>query len=67
MQRETLVPGHRALVPTLTALGELLLVRGAAAEAQGLLRQAVDIARGRMPERHSQRRRAEAALIRASI
>ncbi len=62
MHRETLVPGHRFLVPTLLALGEVVLARGGAAEAQSLFREAVDIARKSLPERHSLRRRAEAAV-----
>jgi serine/threonine protein kinase len=62
LQRETRVAGHRALVPPLTALGEILLAKGSVAEARELLNEAVEIARKRMPERHSHRRRAEAAL-----
>ena len=65
MQRDTLVAGHRQLVPTLTALGEMVRARGSTTEAQGLLREAVDIARKKWPERHSQRVRAEAALVKA--
>ena len=61
MQRETLVPGHRFLVPTLLELGELVRSRGAS-EAQGLFQEALDIARKSLPERHSLRRRAEAAV-----
>jgi tetratricopeptide (TPR) repeat protein len=64
MQRETLVPGHRFLVPTLTTLGEALLARGATAEARGLLREAVDIALKRLRPHHSHRRQAEAAFKR---
>jgi Tetratricopeptide repeat len=62
MQRDTLVPGHRFLVPTLLGLGEVVRSRGGPAEAQGLFREAVDIARKSLPERHSLRRRAEAAV-----
>ncbi len=64
LQREGLVPGHRSLVPTLTALGELLSARNAEAEALSLLQEAVEIARARLPVHHSQRARAEAALER---
>jgi tetratricopeptide (TPR) repeat protein len=62
MQREVLVAGHRYLVPTLLALGETMLQRGAVSEAQPLLREAADIARHAMPEHHSQRLAAEAAV-----
>jgi tetratricopeptide (TPR) repeat protein len=62
MQREALVPGHRSLVPTLTALGELLSARHEDGEALSLLQEAVAIARAKLPAHHSQRAQAEAAL-----
>ena len=65
IQRELLAPGHRTLVPALTALGELTFERGTVAEARELLLEAVGIARNKLPEHHSQRTRAEAALRKA--
>ncbi len=62
MQRDALVPGHRALVPTLTALGELIAARNREAEALPLLEESVQIAREKLPTHHSQRAHAEAAL-----
>ncbi len=62
IQREVLVPGHRSLVPTLTALGRALADQGREAEARPLLAEAAEIARTKLPERHSQRLAAEEAL-----
>jgi hypothetical protein len=64
MQREALVPGHRSLVPTLTALGEVLSARHEDAEALPLFQEAVAVARAKLPAHHSQRAQAEAALER---
>jgi eukaryotic-like serine/threonine-protein kinase len=61
IQRETLVPGHRNLVPTLVALGTLLAGR-APGEAAALLEEGVRIAKAKLPAAHSRRRDAEAAL-----
>jgi tetratricopeptide (TPR) repeat protein len=70
IQREVLVPGHRYLVPTLIALGDLLLRRGGAVagaeEARQAFEEAAAIARRSMPEHHSQRLAAEAAVARLS-
>jgi serine/threonine-protein kinase len=62
IRRHVLVAGHRSLVPTLTALGGVLMDLGREAEARPLLAEAVEIARAKLPERHSQRREAEEAL-----
>ncbi len=61
IQRKALPPAHPILVPTLTALGGVLLELRRPVEAEPLLKEAVDIARMRLPERHSERRAAEAA------
>jgi len=61
IQRKVLMPGHRSLVPTLTALGTALAVEGRADQARPLLQEAVTIARTALPERHSQRLAAEQA------
>jgi eukaryotic-like serine/threonine-protein kinase len=62
IQRRTLPAGHRALVPTLTALGRALAALGRPGEAKPLLEEAVATARARLPERHSERLAAEKAL-----
>jgi hypothetical protein len=64
IQRETLKPGHRDLVPTLTALAESLPAGEGEVEARTLLNEAVTIARAKLPAHHSQRVYAEAALER---
>lgn len=64
MQRDVLAPGHRSLVPTLTALGEVLAAVNKRAEARALLEEAVRIASARLPSHHSTRVRAEQALDR---
>ena len=61
IRRHVLVVGHRSLVPTLTALGRVLLDLGRNTEARPVLAEAVAIARAKLPERHSQRRDAEEA------
>ena len=66
MQREVLVAGHRYLVPTLLALGDVVLRGGASDEARVLFGGAAEIARHRMPEHHSQRLAAETATRRTS-
>jgi tetratricopeptide (TPR) repeat protein len=66
IQRQALVPGHRLLVPTLVTLGEIVGARGQTGESRALLREAVDIAQRRLPQHHSERRRAEDALRRMS-
>jgi len=62
IRRRVLVAGHRLLIPTLTALGRVLLDQGREAQARPVLAEAVAIARAKLPERHSQRREAEEAL-----
>jgi hypothetical protein len=62
IRRKVLVAGHRSLIPTLTALGRVLMDLGREAEARSLLAEAVQIARVKLPERHSQRLAAEEAL-----
>ena len=62
IRRHVLVAGHRSLVPTLTALGRVLLDLRRESEARPLLAEAVEIARAKLPERHSQRLAAEQAL-----
>ena len=64
IQREVLVAGHRSLVPTLSALGELRAARHDPAAARTLLEEAVGIAQAKLPARHSKRLGAEAALRR---
>jgi hypothetical protein len=64
IQREALVAGHRALVPTLTALGAVLANRHDNEAARVLLQEAVAIAQAKLPTRHSARLSAEAALKR---
>jgi eukaryotic-like serine/threonine-protein kinase len=66
IQRDVLVTGHRYLVPTLVALGDAATPPGAMAEAQTVLQEASDIARRSMPEHHSHRLAAEAAVGRLS-
>jgi tetratricopeptide (TPR) repeat protein len=65
IQRKSLVAGHRALIPTLTALGRVLLEEGRASEARPLFAEAVELARAKQPERHSQRVAAEKGLAEA--
>jgi serine/threonine-protein kinase len=65
IQRQVLAPGHRTFVRTLTVLGRLLVQDGRTVEARPLLEEAVGIAHARMPERHSLRLQAEAALLEA--
>jgi serine/threonine protein kinase len=62
IQRDVLAAGHPQLVPSLTALGRVLRRLGRVEEAEPLLEEAVRISRSRLPERHSIRRAAEAAL-----
>ena len=62
MQRQVLAPGHRSFVRTLTVLGRLRAQSGRTAEASNALEEAVGIARTRLPEGHSLRLGAEAAL-----
>jgi eukaryotic-like serine/threonine-protein kinase len=62
IQRHALSAESEALVPTLTALGQVLARQHKAAEARPLLEEAVRIAGSRLPERHSDRLEAEAAL-----
>ena len=65
MRRRVLAPGHRSFLPTLMALSRVLRDQARTAEAQPLLEEAVAIARAKLPENHSQRQEAEAALAAA--
>src|SRR4029453_1559937 len=62
IQRRALSADSEAMVPTLTALGQLLGRERKSAEARPLLEEAARIARSRLPERHVDRLEAEAAL-----
>src|SRR6185503_15049534 len=52
MRRKGFGPGHRAVADPLTGLGELLIEKGAPAEALPVLREALEIRRRALPAGH---------------
>jgi tetratricopeptide (TPR) repeat protein len=62
IQRKALKAPHPALVATLNALGEAMVAQRRATEARPLIEESVRIARATLPERHSERLKAEGLL-----